>query len=118
MHGIMGTANLMGSSSVLMSILVSTCLAAGHSFPTHDHVVFTKQGTSAKVFVNGELLITSTVPATISYFNPRRLLIGADDDALEDGIADIWFFKGKLDDIRIYNRPLTNLEIQKLANDK
>ncbi len=85
---------------------------------TWYHVVFTKQGITAKVIVNGETLINSTVPATISYFNPRRLLIGADDDALEDGIADIWFFKGKLDDIRIYNRPLTNPEIQTLANDK
>ncbi len=85
---------------------------------TWYHVVFTKKGTMAKVIVNGETLITSTVPATIIYTNPRGLLIGADDDTLEDGIADIWFFKGKLDDIRIYNRPLSDREIQTLATDK
>ncbi len=88
------------------------------SFDTWYHVVFVKSGTTAKEFVNGIEVSSRTVPASLSYTNPRGILIGADDDNGADGIADIWFFYGKLDDIRVYNRGLTNAEIQALANDK
>ncbi len=81
------------------------------------HVVYVKSGTTAKVLLDGIVLGTHAVAAVTTYNNPRSILIGADDDALNDGLADRWFFHGKLDDIRIYNRGLSYSEIQTLTND-
>jgi hypothetical protein len=81
------------------------------------HVVFRKIGTQAELYIDGELRITYPVPANCSYASPIGLLMGGEDDDA-DGTPDHSWFKGKLDDVRVYNRPLNTLEIQALANDK
>lgn len=77
------------------------------------HVVLTKSGTSAKLFVNGVQVVSQSVSNSISYTNPRGLLIGADDDNVNPD-PDTWFFNGKIDDVRIYNRGLSSAEVQNL----
>ncbi|TAE34049.1 MAG: LamG domain-containing protein [Cytophagales bacterium] len=77
-------------------------------------VVYSKTGTTARLFIDGVVQNSHQVPANISFINPRGLLIGADDDAGNDGIGDTWFFYGKIDDVRIYSRGLSDSEITQL----
>ena len=65
-------------------------------------VVF--DGSQAQFYVNGALITTASLPATITARgNPLQL--GADNNLAQ-------FFKGSLDDVRIYDRFLTQAEIQ------
>jgi hypothetical protein len=79
-------------------------------------VIYTKSGDTAKLFLDGVVQSSHSVPVTILYDNPRGILIGADDDFGSDGIADNWFFYGKIDDVRIYGRGLSDSEIMHLYN--
>jgi len=64
-------------------------------------VVF--DGSQVKFYLNGALVTTASLPATITArSNPFRL--GADNNTQQ-------FFKGSLDEVRIYNRALTAQEI-------
>jgi hypothetical protein len=65
-------------------------------------VVF--DGSQVKYYVNGVLVTTASLPATITArTNPFG--IGADANTQQ-------FFKGSLDEVRIYNRALTAQEVQ------
>ena len=69
---------------------------------SHLAVVF--DGSQVLFYLNGLLVTTASLPATITArSNPFRL--GADDNTQQ-------FFKGSLDEVRIYNRALTAQEIQ------
>ncbi len=70
------------------------------------HVAISDDGAHSRLYVNGELLDTSpAVP------------LSATDGALRIGANNIWgeHFDGKIDEIRIYNRPL---EASEVAADK
>lgn len=83
--------------------------------PNRWHLAtFVKNGATAQLYLNTMLLTNITVPSTITYNQPRGLIIGADDDAGSDGNADNLFFNGMIDDISIYNRALSYSEIQDL----
>jgi hypothetical protein len=84
---------------------------------TWRHVVFRKQGAQAQLYLDGTLLGTFVMPTGVPYTNPGGLLIGAEDDD-GNGIAERYWFKGLLDDIRVYNRGLSAQEIRVLANEK
>jgi len=61
-------------------------------------------GLQVKFYLNGVLVTTASLPASITArSNPFRL--GADNNTQQ-------FFKGSLDEVRIYNRALTAQEIQ------
>jgi hypothetical protein len=77
---------------------------------TWYHLVLLYDGSKESLYVNGELKNTITKSGTISY-SDMSLFIGT--TALNDN-----FMKGKIDDIRIYDRALSILEIQALYNDK
>jgi hypothetical protein len=71
---------------------------------TWTHVASVYTGTQLRMYINGALV--ATAPVSGSYqVNARPLWIGGNAVYGEH-------FKGKLDDIRIYNRALTQAEIQ------
>lgn len=77
------------------------------------HFTFTHSATSGgKLYVNGQLVNSNTTAGTIcNSTNP--IYIGA-----EVTNGTLWrFFNGKIDDIRIYNRVLTQSEIEFLATN-
>jgi hypothetical protein len=68
------------------------------------HVAYTYDGTTVKGYLDGVLKIAAPADGQIQT-RPTNLRLGV-DPAGNQG------FKGKLDDVRIYNRALTQLEIQ------
>ncbi|MFA6597452.1 MAG: LamG-like jellyroll fold domain-containing protein [Ignavibacteriaceae bacterium] len=74
-------------------------------------VVGTFDGSMMKLYINGELKSSQT--KTYSSMNDSTVTIGKHHTGVA---AD--FFNGKLDDIRIYNRPITELELSALYNQK
>jgi hypothetical protein len=88
-------------------------------YPTSDssinsgswyHGVVVYDGTSVKFFVNDVLDKTVSVSGNLQLFTSAVLQIGSSDDGLDQ-------FLGYIDDIRIYNRPLTDIEIQQLYHE-
>ena len=74
----------------------------------------TKSGTSIKLFLNGSLTNSVILPSDNNpYFYPGDWLIGSQID-----LGQIWQpFNGMLDEVRIYNRALTETEIKALAEN-
>ena len=83
-----------------------------NSMPTYNinqHIVFTYNGSIGKFYINGNLISSVSNVGTIStssnlYFGKSGCAIGQLVDA----------FKGKLDDIGIWNRALTQQEVTNL----
>lgn len=70
-------------------------------------VVYTHSLTVDKIFINGVLVSTSNVSVGMSS-STIPIIIGADSNN-----GTIWrFFKGKIDEVKIYNRALTIQEIE------
>jgi hypothetical protein len=75
-----------------------------------NHIIMTWDGSTKRVYVNGLLKRTKSLPGTsIDYNNKSGLFIGYDSEA--------GFFNGKIDDIRIYNRVLSLSEMNQLNNE-
>lgn len=66
-----------------------------------------------KIFIDGQLDTTQTLPHTMVY-SSETIYFGraSSDDAIE-----LTYFEGKLDDIRIYNRVLSQEEIEQLSGN-
>jgi hypothetical protein len=77
---------------------------AALALDTWTHVAGTFDGQSLRVYVNGTLIRTAPVGGSIL----------ASDGALGIGGNSIWgeWFEGLIDEVRIYNRVLTEAEIQ------
>jgi hypothetical protein len=79
----------------------------------YDQLLGTKNS-NIKIFIDGALS-SNTVnynPLNINTIDEKKLVIG--ETFNEGGWA--WTFKGDIDDVRLYNRVLNNLEIAYLAN--
>jgi glucose/arabinose dehydrogenase/PKD repeat protein/fibronectin type 3 domain-containing protein len=88
-----------GTSAGLVGAGMDTALALNQW--THLAVVF--NGSTAQFYLNGTLVATKSLVASITA-RGMPLRIGAD--------ADPWqFYKGSLDNVRIYNRALSALEV-------
>jgi gliding motility-associated-like protein len=76
------------------------------------HFVSTQSRTQIKLYLDGVLVRTSNFPSTVtaSYAPTQRSAIGARDISSSFG----QFFQGKIDDVHIYNRPLTAAEVKAL----
>ena len=74
-----------------------------------QNITVTYDGTTMKVYKNGTQTTTHTVNYVITDIKSGILTIGKQIDFDE-------FFKGKLDEIRIYNRVLSDTEISILSN--
>ena len=71
----------------------------------HLHCVITREGTTVKVYLNGNLVITRT--AVDSIYQGANTIIGSYDSTAGR-------FNGSIDDVRIYNRALSAEEIKLL----
>jgi hypothetical protein len=78
-------------------------------------VVGTYDGQSLKIYLDGVLKEERAQPGTIHYAYQNSVLIGADADEKKGPDPGFGYFQGDLDDIRIYNRVLSESEIQTLA---
>jgi hypothetical protein len=77
----------------------------------------TVKGSIAKSYINGQLIATETLSSVFSCNSPTEpLTIG---NHYYNGVLDYWAypFKGKIDDVRIYNHALKDNEIQALYNE-
>jgi len=75
-----------------------------------QYLTLTYSGDTCRIFINGLLSHTDYFPASYRMGNSSDLLIGSINRAYGDE-----YMNGKLDDIRIYNRALTQEEITYLA---
>lgn len=75
---------------------------------TWYHVVYTNDGDSARMYLNGNLIGTAYSPQTFT--NTSDLVFGKNYQ------PNIYWLNGTLDDIRIYNRALNKTEIDSLYN--
>jgi hypothetical protein len=78
---------------------------------TWMHVASVYTGSQLKIFVNGQLVRRASISGTVCV-NQNPLTIGAKYIPTK-GIAEA-FFDGLIDEVRIYNRPLSKFEIQYL----
>ncbi|HSX29490.1 MAG TPA: LamG-like jellyroll fold domain-containing protein [Candidatus Saccharimonadales bacterium] len=73
-----------------------------------SHLAIVFNGTSAQFYVNGVLTSTKTMNATLTA-RGNALHLGADAQPGQ-------YYKGALDDMRVYNRTLTQVEVQSDMN--
>lgn len=69
------------------------------------HIVYTRQGETNKLYVDGQLKLTQTKPIA-DLNNTSNLLIGAGGGR---------YFSGTIDDLRIYSRALSESEVKELS---
>lgn len=75
------------------------------------HVAFTRSGVNLRAFLNAKLVDESTVPENTNFQNTSYLGVSNSPCIGADGTQ---MLEGRLDDLRIYNRPLSEAEIRKL----
>jgi hypothetical protein len=90
-----------GTTSGVRSASMGSALALNQW--SYIAVVF--NGSQAQFYVNGTLATTASLPATITARN-NSFRLGADSNTQQ-------FFRGSLDEVRIYDRALTGQEIQR-----
>jgi hypothetical protein len=66
------------------------------------------------LFIDGKLVSTQSFSESINYTNINHFLIGNNIDGFR-GLER--YFKGSIDDIRLYNRALTESEIVALYHE-
>ena len=71
------------------------------------HVVMTHDGTENKIYMNGELVNTVSAPGTL---NSTNLPLGMGSNPVEGG----QYFQGGLDELKLYNKALTDQEVSNL----
>lgn len=74
----------------------------------YHHLALWSDGSAKALFVNGERVAHNTGVTIL--FDERPITIGAD---LDDGLIDFQF-RGRIDDVRIYDRALSEAEITAL----
>jgi Concanavalin A-like lectin/glucanases superfamily len=91
-----------------------TYLDTATSIPlqTWFHVASTYDGTTLRIFLNGVLSVSKTEGRPPCTTNRRLLILGAKKTE-EDAPAEA-FFSGILDEVRLYSRALSQVEIQEV----
>lgn len=79
--------------------------------PGWKHLAAIREGGSLKLYVDGNLVANS------SSFDPAEYDL-ATDQPLRIGFGQTDYFAGKLADVRMYNRALSEVEIKRLASSK
>ncbi|MFA5239940.1 MAG: cellulase family glycosylhydrolase [Phycisphaerae bacterium] len=93
--------------------LYSAASAVDSSFNgVWHHVAGTYDGSQIKLYIDGELKATSTYTGTINT-NTKRLLMGASEAG--NSSNQTYYHNGKIDEVRIYSRALSQAEIMYLA---
>ena len=66
-----------------------------------------------KLYVNGSLIRTKHLEGQLTFHDKNPLLIGGNSNDMNKTLVDC--FRGIIDEVRIYNRPLREDEINKLV---
>ena len=74
------------------------------------HIVAVKEGGRLKLYINGELTV-ATPP-----FEPKEYDV-SNDEPLQIGFGEMDYFSGKIREVRVYNRALTDEETGKLSEE-
>lgn len=84
------------------------------------HVVLVRNTNSLSLYLDANLvnLTTSNQLPSINTNSDRPILIGVQDSILNNNIPFGNYFKGELDDYRIYNRAINDLEVDSLFNEE
>ncbi len=88
----------------------ASLMSVNYSLPlnTWSHVVITQAGTAAVMYVNGVSIGTATMTKTLANY-AAGLRIGARQDGN--------YFKGQIDDVRLYNYALTQTQVKMLYSN-
>jgi len=78
------------------------------------HVLSTGDGTDVKIYINGVLSGTTAIAGFSAVGWSSNLEVGC----VKSGASRIWFLDGRTDDIRAYDRTLTQSEITHLATSR
>jgi hypothetical protein len=79
------------------------------------HIIATYDGSTSKIYLNGVLSNTTTVTGTFTA-NTKDFVIGGETIS-HGGGTRASYFDGAIDDIKIYNKVLSNSEILALYNE-
>ena len=85
----------------------------GNGIPVYNewyHLALTYNGSVMKLFVNGQLANSKQVSGKL-HVNGRDFVIGSNNGAQK-------FFNGSIDDVRFFNKALTQTEIQAIYKNK
>jgi hypothetical protein len=102
------------SSRKLVAILNSTTLTYnGVTLNTSQwyHVGATYDGTTLKLFLNGNLVASQAVTGAIQA-DTSKLTLG------KNPIANNFYFKGKIDEVRVFNVALTDQQFQRIVHQE
>ncbi|MBL8210482.1 MAG: putative Ig domain-containing protein [Bryobacterales bacterium] len=91
----------------------SGAMRAAVAAKTWQHVAVVKSGATVSLYVNAALVATAGNAANPVAYSARPLLMGADDYSGRGAYSG--FLNGDLDDVRLYKRALTPIEIQALT---
>ncbi len=84
-------------------------------FNQWNNIIFSYDGNQLRLFLNG-VRIDSMVRTDLTAINTNDLLIGCRKELINNNCTLNDFFTGKLDDIAIWNRALSEQEIKNLYN--
>jgi len=74
------------------------------------HIAYSYDGSFEKIYMNGVLQTTVTNSGALASNTERGIIIGT--NLVNGGV----YFRGKIDDVRIYNRALSDDEVKRLYN--
>ena len=107
---IRSSGQVRGFAVLNSSLVVDADNGTALSKSAWHHIAMSYDGQQTKVYIDGVLDHTSGTTAGVIADNDKDVMIG--------GIAATsgWYFKGNIDEVRIYNRALTTNEIASLAD--
>jgi hypothetical protein len=106
-------------SNYILGVQQTIDTAANLSLNTWYQATFTTSfdgtNTTMKIFTNGTETATGTFPGAQSNYTGINFMIG-DGNIGSNGVATWYPFKGKISNVKVYNRTLTQAEIQQNFN--
>ncbi len=87
--------------------------AGSYEFNNWNHLALTCDGTVYSLYYNGELIAQETFAEMDLDTNPLSMLIGCGYNKDGTGLFNGHAFKGRMDDVRIYDKALTAEQIKK-----
>jgi hypothetical protein len=92
--------------------VTSFVVSSGDTTPGWHHVAFTRSGTDFQAFLDGELVDQNVSPATLDFSNTATLGLSNSPCIGADGTV---MLEGGIDELRVYDRLLTDFEIVNLG---
>ena len=101
---------------IINSATAGTRVLYGSTAPIGQwiHVAGVYDGSTTRLYVNGAQTASSALTGAIRRDTARPVYIGGNQNTTSTG-APQQFFRGRIDDLRIYGRALSAAEIQALA---